>query len=612
MCGIVGYIGKEIPVSDFLFEGLEKLEYRGYDSAGIAVSQNGALVIEKREGKLSRLKKHLNGRKFTGSIGLGHTRWATHGRPSETNAHPHTDASKKIAVVHNGIIENYQALKSELIQKGDRFASETDTEVIAHLIADERKNGSVPLEEAVRRSLKRARGAYALGVISSDEPGKLVAARLGSPLILGIGKGAFYIASDVPAILKYTDKVIYPNDGEMIVLTQGDYKIVDLENRPVKHKIHTIEWSVDQVAKNGYEKFMLKEIHEQPQVIDAILKRRVNEKNKISFEELKISEKYLKQVKRIVIVSCGTAFHAGFYIKYFIEHLTALPVEIDLASEFRYHHPKISKEVLVVTISQSGETADSLACLRMAKEKGCKVLSLVNVLGSTIDRESDGVIYTHAGPEIGVASTKAYTAQMASGILFSLYFALLRDETDSGNAGQILNDLKKIPAHMKSLFDREQDLASLAKKYAFAQSALYLGRGFNYPSALEGALKNKEISYMHAEGYAAGEMKHGPIALIDEKFPVFCICPQGDAYEKMMSNVKEVEARKGMIIAIATEGDEGIGSIARDIIFIPDTREILTPLLVAIPLQLLAYYIAESKGCDIDQPRNLAKSVTVE
>lgn len=613
MCGIVGCVGKNIPVVDILIEGLERLEYRGYDSAGIATVQDGKLVVAKHEGKISSLKSNFRKRFNSSSyLGLGHTRWATHGRPSQENAHPHTDCQQEIAVVHNGIIENYQSLKSALTKKGHRFQSETDTEIIAHLIEEESKGGKVPLEEAVRQSLKKAKGAYALGVISNKEPQKLIAARLGSPLILGVSQGTYFIASDVPAILKHTNKVIYPEDGELLVLTPESYQITDLNKKKVHHKVHSIEWSYDQVTKNGYEKFMLKEIHEQPEIIENILKRRVPKKNTIEFEELKISDAILKKINRVFIVSCGTAYHAGLYLKYFMEHYTPIPVEIDIASEFRYRQPKIGKNVLMIAISQSGETADTLASLRLAKKKGCQILSICNVMGSTIDRESHGVIYTHAGPEIGVASTKAYTAQMVCGILFTLYLGKLKGEIAPPTRAHILNQLQTIPKKCELLLKQGKLYSEIAKEYANAESALYLGRSFNFPSALEGALKNKEISYMHAEGHAAGEMKHGPIALIDENFPVFCICPKGDSYEKMMSNIKEVEARKGKIISIATVGDKEISSISKHTIFIPEIDEDLSPILAALPLQLLAYTIAEVKGCDIDQPRNLAKSVTVE
>lgn len=612
MCGIVGCIQNKKPVLDILIEGLERLEYRGYDSAGVAIIESEGLFLEKEEGKLVKLKDQLSKENSTGSIGIGHTRWATHGRPSQANAHPHTDTHQEIAVVHNGIIENFQELKDELVKKGHNFRSQTDTEVLAHLIQQESQEGKIPLEEAVRRSLKKAKGAYALGVISKKEPDKLIGARLGSPLILGIGKGVHYLASDVPAIIKYTNKVIYPNDGELIVLTNSSYQIFDLDKKPIKHKVHTVEWSYDQVAKNGYEKFMLKEINEQPGVLSQTLKRCNPNQEEIVFKELKIKESTLKQVDRIAIVSCGTAYHAGYYLKYFIEHHTEIPVDIDVASEFRYRRPKLSKKTLVITISQSGETADTLASLRLAKSLGSKVLSIVNVMGSTIDRESDGVIYTHAGPEIGVASTKAYTAQITSGLLFVLYLARLRNAIDSKQFSAILKELKTVPKKMETILHQEEKISQIAARYAQAESALYLGRGFHFPSALEGALKNKEISYMHAEGHAAGEMKHGPIALIDEKLPVFCICPKGEAYEKMVSNIKEVEARKGLIISILTKGDKTLKAISKETIFIPEIREDLSSILVAVPLQLLAFYIAEAKGCDIDQPRNLAKSVTVE
>ncbi len=612
MCGIVGCIQKKEPVLDLLIEGLQRLEYRGYDSAGVATLERGELFMRKSEGKIANLKELLKGIKSTATLGIAHTRWATHGRPTQTNAHPHTGAHQEIALVHNGIIENFQELKEALIKKGIPFRSETDTEVLAQLIELEYQKGKIPLEEAVRLSLKKAKGAYAIGVISKREPNKLVGARLGSPLIVGIGEKAHYLASDVAAILKYTNKVIYPNDGEIIVLKEDSYHIFDLNKKPVKHSVKTIDWSYDEVAKNGYEKFMLKEIHEQPKVIRQILKRRIVGEGKIYFEELKIDSNWLKKVDRICLVSCGTAYHAGYYFKYFIERHTSLPVDIDVASEFRYRNPKLKKNTLVMTISQSGETADTLASLRLAQKMGCRVLSIVNVMGSTIDRESDGVIYSHAGPEIGVASTKAYTAQMTCSVLFALYLAQLQQEIPQAKIKSILKELETLPKKMETILSHEKKISQIASKYARAESALYLGRGFHFPSALEGALKNKEISYMHAEGHAAGEMKHGPIALIDEKLPVFCICPKGEAYEKMLSNIKEVEARKGIIISIATEGDEAIKSISTETIFIPEIKEDLSSILVAVPLQLLAFYIAEAKGCDIDQPRNLAKSVTVE
>ena len=612
MCGIVGCIQKKEPVLNLLIEGLQRLEYRGYDSAGVATIEKGELFMRKSEGKIANLKELLKEVKSTATLGIAHTRWATHGRPTQINAHPQTGAHQEIALVHNGIIENFQELKKMLVKKGLSFRSETDTEVLAQLIELEYQHGKIPLEEAVRLSLKKAKGAYAIGVIAKREPDKLVGARLGSPLVLGIGEKSHYLASDVAAILKYTNKVIYPNDGEIIVLKEGSYQIFNLDKKPVKHPVHTIEWSYDEVAKNGYEKFMLKEIHEQPKVIRQILKRRITNEEQIHFEELKIAANWLKKVDRICIVSCGTAYHAGYYLKYFIEHHTPLPVDIDVASEFRYRNPKLKKSTLVMTISQSGETADTLASLRLAQKMGCHVLSIVNVMGSTMDRESDGVIYTHAGPEIGVASTKAYTAQMTCGVLFALYLAQLQQTLSFEKIKSILDELETLPKKMETILNQEKKISQLAAKYAHAESALYLGRGFYFPSALEGALKNKEISYMHAEGHAAGEMKHGPIALIDEKLPVFCICPKGGAYEKMISNIKEVEARKGIIISIATEGDEAIKSISTETIFIPETNEDVSSILVAVPLQLLAFYIAEAKGCDIDQPRNLAKSVTVE
>jgi len=613
MCGIVGYVGKKTNVLHLLIEDLQKLEYRGYDSAGIATLNEGHLFVEKHPGKIAILKEELKHKQIKEStVGIAHTRWATHGRPTQANAHPHVDCHQNIAVVHNGIIENFNNLKSLLIKKGHRFSSQTDTEVLAHLIEEELKGGRVVLEDAVCRALKKARGAYAIGVLSRWEPEKLVAARLGSPLIVGIGEKAHYIASDIPAISKHTSKVIYPKDGELITLTPTHWHITTLNKKPTQHKIHKVDWSYKDVAKDGYEKFMLKEIHEQPTVIEGILQRRLLSKGEICFEEMSLSAAFFKEVKRIFIVACGTAYHAAFFLKYFIEHLSAIPVEVDIGSELRYRRPKISKHVLVLTISQSGETADTLASLRAAKQKGCRVVSLCNVMGSTIERESDAVIYTHAGPEIGVASTKAYTAQMLTGILFALWLSQTRKEIPRQTLRKMISQLRSIPKKMKWVLKQEKECARIASKIAKAESALYLGRSFNYPSALEGALKNKEISYMHAEGTAAGEMKHGPIALIDSSFPVICICPKGESYEKMISNMKEVEARQGRIIAIATQGDTAVKNIAEEVLFIPQIQEELSPLLVALLLQLLAYTIAQAKGCDIDQPRNLAKSVTVE
>jgi glucosamine--fructose-6-phosphate aminotransferase (isomerizing) len=612
MCGIVGYIGKG-KATPVILDGLARLEYRGYDSAGIAVIQDGALKIRRRVGRLAGLVDSLKQDPMEGAVGVGHTRWATHGAPSEKNSHPHADCDGDIAVVHNGIIENYQELKTELQAKGHVFKSETDTEIVSHLIEEELKQGAPRLFEAVRRALRRAKGAYALGIIRKQEPGVMVAARLGSPLIVGIGEGEYYIASDVPAILNRTRKIIYLNDGELIELSPAGHKAANLEGKAVEHKVATIEWTVDAAEKGGYETFMLKEIHEQPRVIrETLLGRISTDKKTILLKDMNLAPEELKAAKKMFIVSCGTAFYAGFVGKYLLEHYTNLPVETDLASEFRYRSPKMDKNTIVFAVTQSGETADTLASIRMARAKGCKVISICNVVGSSIARESDGVIYTNAGPEIGVASTKAYTAQLAAFYLFTIYYGRLVGAISEAKAAEMVTNLEAVPSKIEAVLAAKGTIQALGKKYYQAQSSLYLGRKFYYPTALEGALKNKEISYMHAEGYAAGEMKHGPIALISKDMPIVCVCVKGDTYEKMVSNIREVGARAGRIITVATAGDPEIAKISEDVIFVPEAPEEFSPIINVVPLQLLAYYIARERGCDIDKPRNLAKSVTVE
>lgn len=612
MCGIIGYIGKHsaLPI---LIKGLELLEYRGYDSAGVVLStENEKLVVEKCKGRIEDLKKLLNNNHNTSTVGLGHTRWATHGIPSKKNAHPHLDCTGQLAIVHNGIIENYQALKAFLIKKGHKFISDTDSEVIAHLIEEELKK-SKNYEASCRNAFKKLEGSFAVGVISSKYPDVLIAARLNSPLIVGIGDNENFIASDAPAIIDRTKRVVYLDNNEIVVLRDGNVKIMNFDGKIVHHKISEIKWNIDEVSKGGFDKFMLKEIHEQPNVIRQNLSARIQkDKTSIKFVDERLDSAALARISKFAIVACGTAYHAGIVGRYLLEHFTNVPVEIDIASEFRYRKPKLTEDTCVLSVSQSGETADTLASIREAKKKGCYLLSICNVVGSTMARESDAVIYTHAGPEIGVASTKAYTAQLVSFCLFTIYLAQIKGEMKKELARKMIIELEKIPDKMNSILENKGLIKKCAEKYHKATSTLYLGRGFNYPSSLEGALKNKEISYIHAEGYPAGEMKHGPIALIDKYLPVICICTKGDFYDKMISNIKEVEARNGRIIAIATEGDEEIKNIAEDVIYVPETWDEFSPLLNAIPLQLFAYYTALARGCDIDKPRNLAKSVTVE
>ncbi len=609
MCGIVGYIGKTNAVP-IIMDGLHRLEYRGYDSAGVAVNSDGKLVVRKRIGKLKVLDQSLEDDPILGSVGVGHTRWATHGEPSEINSHPHGDNSGKIMVVHNGIIENYQELKEQMLKEGHVFKSQTDTEVAAHLIGKHYKGN---LEEAVRNALKEVEGAYALGVICVDEPDKLVAARCGSPLIIGLGEGENFIGSDVPAILKYTREVIYVDDKEVITLTRDKVIVTDLDGNVLEKKVNHIDWDSNAAEKGGFPHFMLKEINEQPKVIaDTLLGRFSKDGDTILLEDMKMSDDELKAIKKIVIISCGTAYHAGVVGRYLLEKFVRIPVEVDLASEFRYRDPMVDSDTLVMTVTQSGETADTLAGLREAKRRGSKVVSICNVVGSSIARESNGVIYTHAGPEIGVASTKAYTSQVTAFVLFTLYMGALRGTMSAEDRKAVIDGLRKLPEQVTETLKRLDSIHEITELHHKATSALYLGRSFNFPSALEGALKLKEISYIHAEGYAAGEMKHGPIALVDSNLPVICICTESDVYDKMVSNIQEIKARKGRIIAVATDGDQDIKVHAENVIYIPSCLEALSPILVQVPLQLLSYYMAVKRGCDVDQPRNLAKSVTVE
>jgi glucosamine--fructose-6-phosphate aminotransferase (isomerizing) len=612
MCGIIGYVGSR-PAQSILLQGLKSLEYRGYDSSGMAtiLAKKNTLSIRKSPGKINALEHILQKKPLSGTTGIAHTRWATHGAPNQSNANPHLDCSGEIALVHNGIIENYAELKEELIKEGHKFSSQTDTEVIAHLI--EKFYNHLGLEEAVRKAVSRLEGAFAIAVLSSREPDKIIGARLGSPLIVGVGRQENFLASDAPAILGSTKDVIFLAENEIAVLTKDGYKITDFSGQEVDKKITRVNWDIAQAQKSGYKHFMLKEINEQPEILRNFLNNRIHkDTGKISFQEQHIPLEQLKEIKNVAIVACGTAYHAGVVGKYILESLCSLPTSVDVSSEFRYRHLLIDRQTLVIAISQSGETADTLAGIREAKRKGSAVLAICNVLGSTLTREADGVIYTHAGPEIGVASTKAYTAQLTALYVLAFYLASIRNILAQDKVNKYLEELKRIPALQEEILSQQKIIARLAKRHSHFGSFLYLGRSINFPSALEGALKLKEISYIPAEGYAAGEMKHGPIALIDEYRAVVCIACESRVYEKMISNLQEIRARKGKIIAIATEGDAKIKEQTKEVVFVPKCSELFSPLLVALPLQLIAYHIAAKRGCDVDQPRNLAKSVTVE
>jgi glucosamine--fructose-6-phosphate aminotransferase (isomerizing) len=609
MCGIVGYIGGQ-EATPVILDGLKKLEYRGYDSAGIATLEAGQSGIRRSEGKLVNLENLLREQPLSGVIGIGHTRWATHGRPSEINAHPHK--AGPVIVVHNGIIENYLQLREQLKQTGHIFKSETDTEVIAHLI-EEKLKGDSDFVNAVRLALDELRGAYAVCILNEQEPGTLVAAKLGSPMVVGLGQGEFFVASDIPAILAHTREMVFMEDGEMVVFRAGAASFSTIAGTPVDKKARHIDWSPLMAEKGGYRHFMLKEIHEQPRAVrDTIAGRLLENEGDVYLEDLKFSDRQLAAVKRIVIVACGTSWHAALVGKFYIEGYCRIPVEVDIASEFRYRNPVIDEHTLVMVISQSGETADTLAALREAKSRGAMNMSICNVLDSSIARESSGVIYTHAGPEIGVASTKAFVTQLTALYLFTIRLGRAVCAIDSATGQRMIASLKKVPALLEESLKLNADTERIARKYMNARDFLYLGRGKNFPIALEGALKLKEISYIHAEGYPAGEMKHGPIALIDEDVPVVMLVPLNSAFEKTLSNTEEVIARSGRVIAICSEGDEEVKGRAEDTVEIPRIDEDLDPFLLSVPLQLLAYHIAVLKGTDVDQPRNLAKSVTVE
>jgi len=610
MCGIVGYIGDKF-VDSLLIAGLERLEYRGYDSAGIATLNKGKLRIRKTTGKIQLLKEKLKNSPLGGELGIAHTRWATNGEPTTENAHPLTDCKKSIAVVHNGIIENHIEIQKELIEEGHIFTTDTDTEVIAHLI-EKYIDGN--LKTAVQKALKRLKGSYALAIVSEKNPDKIVVAKKENSLIIGIGENENFIASDISAISSLTSNIIFLEDGEIGVIEKSKIEIFNGEGKLLNKKIRKLKWQLRRgPRKDGYEHFMLKEIYEQPRIVKSVLKRRVfKNKRGIHFKDIGITPDKLLKVNRLVIQACGTSWHAGWVGKYFLEKYLRLHTEVDFSSEFRYRNPIAGGDTLVMAISQSGETADTLAGIRLAKSKFVQVLSLCNTLESAIDRESDGTVYLYAGPEIGVASTKAYTAELLALFLFTIYWGRIKECISEEEAKNIIEELGKVPSLMKKILDNQKEIIECAEKYYQCSNFLFLGRGFNYPTALEGALKLKEVSYIHAEGYAAGEMKHGPIALIDDNLPVVCIVPKDSVYEKMLNNIREIKARRGKVVAIATEGDEKIKGYVDHVIFIPKIKEEFSPLLTVIPLQLLAYYIAIKRGCNVDQPRNLAKSVTVE
>ncbi|MGA7461719.1 MAG: glutamine--fructose-6-phosphate transaminase (isomerizing) [Candidatus Korobacteraceae bacterium] len=624
MCGIVGYVGQKrvVPV---IIDGLRRLEYRGYDSAGIAVAGNGeGLQVRRAEGKLRNLEEVIRLKPLDGTYGIGHTRWATHGRPTEENAHPHRDCTGHVVVVHNGIIENYVSLKRKLIDEGHKFVTETDTEVIAHLIekhlSAEGNGHRVALEEAVRKTVRMLTGVFAIAVISSDEPNKIVAARNGPPAVIGLGKNEYFVASDVPAILYHTRDLFFLADGDLAVITPSGVQLTDFEGQPISREVQHITWDPIMAEKGGFKHFMLKEIYEQPRAVrDTTLGRVSLDSGKVFLDEMDITEDDFRNLSKVYIAACGTSWHAALAGKFMIERLAKLPVEVDYASEFRYRDPLTGAGDLCILITQSGETADTIAAMRESRAKGAKTLGICNVVGSMIAREANGTIYTHAGPEIGVASTKAFTAQLTALFIFAVYLGQVRGTIDADHSKKLLEELTKIPGKLESLLTRDEETEDLAKEYHRAHDFLFLGRGVHYPIALEGALKLKEISYIHAEGYPAGEMKHGPNALIDEDLPVVILATRdvndpGSVlrYEKTLSNLKEVKARSGTVIAIATEGDEEIREAADHVLYVPDAPELLAPILEVVPCQLLAYHIAVRRGCDVDQPRNLAKSVTVE
>jgi glucosamine--fructose-6-phosphate aminotransferase (isomerizing) len=614
MCGIIGYIGPKdvVPV---LIDGLRKLEYRGYDSAGVAVVKAGAVNLRRSAGKLSNLEEAIIHDPITGDYGVGHTRWATHGRPTEENAHPHRDCTGKIVVVHNGIIEKYLDLKLELQRQGHKFVTETDTEIVAHLVEREMKDDG--LENAVRRALMLMRGLFALVLISADDPEKIIAVRNGPPIVVGLGDGEFFVASDIPAILNHTRDVVFLGDEEMAIITRTGVNFTDFFGRPVSKATQRVLWDPIMAEKAGYKHFMLKEIFEQPTAArETILGRVSQDTGRVFLEEMKVTEAQLAEIDRVTILACGTSWHAGLVGKFLIERLARIPVEVDYGSEYRYRHPIVNTRTLAIVITQSGETADTLAALREAKRDGARSIAVCNVVGSMATRETDGTVYTHAGPEIGVASTKAFTSQLVALYLLALRLGQARGSLTLEASRLHIDALLQLPHALEQTLKLAPEVEEIAGRFHARTDFLYLGRGINYPIALEGALKLKEISYIHAEGYPAGEMKHGPIALIDERMPVVTIAPHDGVFEKMIGNMQEVKARGGSVIALTTRGDDKLRAIldtSSDFILeVPAAPELLTPILMTVPLQLLAYDIAVRRGCDVDQPRNLAKSVTVE
>lgn len=614
MCGIVAYIGHK-EAYPIILKGLKRLEYRGYDSAGIAVLNSEGLLNYKRKGKVAHLEEFASQQNTSGNIGIGHTRWATHGLPNDINAHPHISGDGSIALIHNGIIENYDTIKEELISRGHVFKSETDTEVLVHLIEEVRNRENVSLGEAVRLALTNVVGAYAIVVMAHDNPNQLIAARKSSPLVIGLGKeGDFYLASDATPIVEYTKEVVYLDDEEIAVLNRGEeMKLYSIQNQPKTPFVQELELQLEALEKGGYEHFMLKEIHEQPTSIKDCFRGRLNvDKGWVGLGGIKDYEQKLAKAKRLIMVACGTSWHAALVGEYLFEDLARIPVEVEYASEFRYRNPIINEDDIVIAISQSGETADTLAALELAKSKGATILGICNVVGSSISRITHAGSYTHAGPEIGVASTKAFTAQVTVLTLMALSIGRNKGTIDESRFQRLITELEIIPEKVAKVLESNDKIEEISRIYKDARNALYLGRGNSFPVALEGALKLKEISYIHAEGYPAAEMKHGPIALIDEEMPVFVIATKGQSYEKVVSNIQEVKARKGKVVAIVTEGDKQVKGMADHVIEIPETDDTLVPLLSTIPLQLLSYHIAVMRGCNVDQPRNLAKSVTVE
>ena len=609
MCGIVGYIGPK-EASTFLIDGLSKLEYRGYDSAGIAVHDGNQITIEKTIGRLANLETKLEHNNLKGNIGIGHTRWATHGRPSDVNSHPHSDCTGNFVVVHNGIIENYMHLKEKLIAKGHIFTSETDTEVVAHLL-EEHYDGD--FEAAVKKVLAEISGSYALVFMSKFDPDRIICTKQDNPLVIGLGEGENFIASDIPAIINHTRRTYILSDGEMAIVDKDSVWVSNRQGVPITKKVFEVNWDAEAAEKGGYEHFMIKEIYEQPKAIrETMTSRLAKDNSHIIFEELKWSKAEMAAINKIVIVACGTAYHAGIVGKYYIESLARIPVEVDVASEFRYRFPLVDENTLAIVISQSGETLDTLAGLKEAKRLGAKTLAITNVVGSSISREADNVIYTWAGPEIAVASTKAYTTQLISMAMLAIYMAGLRETISAERSQELISGLRNIPAQVHEILEDVEPIKTFAQQYGFNEDVFFIGRSLDYAVALEGALKLKEISYIHAEAYAAGELKHGSLALIIEGVPVIALATQMDVYEKTLSNIKEVKARDAVVIGIAQQGDDQIKKYVDHTIFIPQADKYLAPILAVIPLQLLSYYAAVTRGCDVDKPRNLAKSVTVE